>query len=131
MDTTHISQTTSDIDTAALPVKAFTGRYILLIFATAGVFSALPSLNAWVGDNARNTTAMSLVFGLNVAFSGPGQIAGVWIYRPQDAPLFRLGHGINAVFGALACLLSFALYLYYSHLNKKAMRHGRDERWMA
>lgn len=121
----------SDIVAAALPMKAFTGRYILLIFATTGVFSALPSLNAWVGDNARNTTAISLVFGLNVAFSGPGQIAGMWIYRPQDAPLFRLGHGINAAFGALACLLSFTLHFYYNRLNKKAMRQGHEERWMA
>ncbi|CAK1361079.1 putative transporter [Cercospora beticola] len=115
---------------AVLPGERFTGRYVLLIFATSGVFAALPSLNAWVGDNATNTTAMSLVFACNVAFSGPGQIAGVWIYRSQDAPLYRLGHGVNACFTALACSLSFVLYFYYRGLNKKVVRQGYGHRWM-
>ena len=73
---------------------------------------------------------MSLVFAFNVAFSGPGQIAGVWIYRSRDAPLYRLGHGINAAFTALACSLSFALYFYYRGLNRRLARQGQGQRWM-
>ncbi|PPJ58882.1 hypothetical protein CBER1_04465 [Cercospora berteroae] len=115
---------------AVLPGERFTGRYALLIFATSGVFAALPSLNAWVGDNATNTTCMSLVFACNVAFSGPGQIAGVWIYRSQDAPLYRLGHGVNAGFTALACSLSFVLYFYYRGLNKKMALQVYGQCWM-
>jgi hypothetical protein len=58
-------------------------RYAFLVFSTWGLFTGLPSLCAWVSDNARSTTASSLVF------TGPGQIIGVWIYRVQDKPLYR------------------------------------------
>ncbi|KAI0425425.1 major facilitator superfamily domain-containing protein [Xylaria sp. FL1042] len=91
---------------AALPAKAYAARYGLLIVSTAGVFGGLPVLCAWVSDNVRNTTAGSLASGLNIAFTGPGQIIGVWIYRSQDSPAFRLGHGVNAGFlalGSTAC----------------------------
>ena len=111
---------------AVLPGEQFVARYILLILATSGVFGGLPSLCAWVGDNVTNTTAMSLATAINIAFSGPGQISGTWIYRPQDKPLYRLGHGVNAGFGLLAASLTFLLTIYYRRLNKKA---GNDVRY--
>ncbi|KAJ4367988.1 hypothetical protein N0V83_006343 [Neocucurbitaria cava] len=115
---------------AALPGTAYAARYAMLIIATTGVFGGLPPLCAWVGDNVRTTTAGSLSTALNIAFSGPGQIIGVWIYRAQDAPFYRLGHAINAAFILMSGLLSFCLMLYYRRLNKK-MVGTSEQRWMA
>ncbi len=56
---------------------------------------------------------------LNVAASGPGQIIGVWIYRPQDAPLYKLGHGINAMFQFIGAFVALGLYLHYKRMNRK------------
>lgn len=109
---------------AALPAGAFHTRYAFLIIATTSVFAGLPALNAWVGDNVRNTTANSLTIALNIAFSGPGQIIGVWIYRSQDAPAYRLGHGVNAGMSAVAAGLALSLTLYYRRLNKKIQGTG-------
>ncbi|OJJ54818.1 hypothetical protein ASPSYDRAFT_61322 [Aspergillus sydowii CBS 593.65] len=109
---------------AALPADAFHARYAFLIIATTSVFAGLPSLNAWVGDNVRTTTANSLTIALNIAFSGPGQIIGVWIYRTQDAPAYRLGHGVNAGMSAVATGLALSLALYYRRLNKKIQGTG-------
>ncbi|KAI1272917.1 major facilitator superfamily domain-containing protein [Xylaria sp. FL0933] len=115
---------------AALPAKAYAARYGLLVVSTAGVFGGLPVLCAWVSDNVRNTTAGSLASGLNIAFTGPGQIIGVWIYRSQDSPAFRLGHGINAGFLLLGSVFSFGLYWHYTRLNKRLI--GTSEpRWIA
>ncbi|CAK7230255.1 hypothetical protein SEUCBS140593_007523 [Sporothrix eucalyptigena] len=113
---------------AALPGEAYKVRYAMLCLATAGVFGGLPALCAWVGDNARTTTAGALATGLNIAVSGPGQIIGVWIYRAQDAPIYRLGHGINAGSLFIAMVLSFGLTVHYRMLNKK-MAGTNQLRW--
>lgn len=76
-------------------------------------------MNAWIGDNITNTTAMSLATAINIAFSGPGQIIGVWIYRPADSPIYSLGHGVNAAFAAFSAILCFSLSFYYRRLNVK------------
>ncbi|KAL4985313.1 major facilitator superfamily domain-containing protein [Aspergillus falconensis] len=115
---------------AALPADAFKARYAFLVIATTCVFGGLPSLNAWVDDNVRTTTASSPTIALNVAFSGPGQIIGVWIYRAQDAPAYRLGHAVNAVMGAIAAGLTLALTVYYRRMNRRIKGTG-EQMWMA
>ncbi|KAM0457504.1 hypothetical protein ACHAO4_003305 [Trichoderma viride] len=115
---------------ACLPGHLFAARYAMLCISTAGVFAGLPPLCAWISDNVRTTTAGSLATGLNIAFTGPGQIIGVWIYRAQDAPFYRLGHGINAGFLAVGTILSFSLWWHYTRLNRKLV--GTSEpRWVA
>lgn len=114
----------------ALPGSSFSARYGLLIIATSGVFGGLPSLCAWVGDNSRSTTGGALATALNIAFSGPSQIIGVWIYRAQDAPLYKLGHGINAGLVLMSACTCFGLTIYYRRKNAKMV--GTDElRWIA
>lgn len=66
----------------------------------------------------RNTTALAIVLALNNAFTTPGQIIGVYIYRAEDAPTYRFGHGINAMFLIIGALLSFGLSFYYNRLNR-------------
>jgi hypothetical protein len=115
---------------ATISGEAYMIRYIFLIVATTGVFSGLPSLCAWVGDNVRNSTAGNLSTALKIAFSGPGQIIGVWIYRSQDAPFYRLGHAVNASFVLMSGILSFGLMWHYRGLNQK-MVGTNQQRWIA
>jgi hypothetical protein len=125
-----LSQFSTNTLPAALPGEAFKTRYAFLVLSTCGVFAGLPSLCAWVSDNVRSTTAGSLASGLNIAFTGPGQIIGVWIYRAQDKPLYRLGHGVNAGFLALGAILSLGLHLHYRRLNKKLEGTG-EAKWIS
>lgn len=113
---------------AAIPGEHYSVRYALLCIATAGVFGAPPALCAWIGHNSRTTTANALATALNVAVAGPSQIIGVWIYRTQDAPIYRLGHGVNAAFLFLAAVMCAVLTVYYRHKNAKMV--GTNEvRW--
>lgn len=114
---------------AALPDSSYIIRYIMLIIACTGSFSGLPALCAWVGDNVRSSTAGSVSTALNIAFSGPGQIIGVWIYRAQDKPFYKLGHAVNAGFMFLSAILSFTLMLYYKKQNAK-MAGTNERRWI-
>ena len=114
---------------AALPGASYSARYGLLVIATCGVFGGLPSLCAWVGDNSRSTTGAALATALNVALSGPSQIIGVWIYRAQDAPIYKLGHAINAAMVLMTSACCFGLTIYYRRKNAKMV--GTNElRWM-
>lgn len=115
---------------ATLPGTNFVVRYIFLCVALTGVFSGLPALCAWVSDNVHNTTAGSLASGLNIAFTGPGQIIGVWIYRAQDSPFYRLGHAVNAGFMVLGGILSLGLWLHYTRMNRKLVGTAAT-RWVA
>ena len=73
---------------------------------------------------------MSIATALNITFSAPGQIIGVWIYRAVDKPFYRLGHGVNAGFAALAAILCFSLTFYYRRLNARGSTiNGRP--WMS
>ncbi|KAE8378532.1 major facilitator superfamily domain-containing protein [Aspergillus bertholletiae] len=114
---------------ACLPAEAYTARYAFLVIATTGAFGGLPSLNAWVGDNIQTTTARSITTALNISFSGPGQIIGVWIYRAQDAPAYRLGHGINAGMSFLAAVLAFCLTVHYQRRNMR-LKDTNQPRWV-
>ncbi|KAJ5634119.1 hypothetical protein N7528_001961 [Penicillium herquei] len=97
-------------------------------------FAHAPSLGpsplcAWVSDNVRTTTAGSIASGLNVAFSGPGQIIGVWIYESQQAPRYQLGHAVNAASQFVGMVLALGLWLHYRKLNSR-LRPG-ETRWIA
>lgn len=114
---------------AALPTASFRARYGLLVIATSGVFGGLPSLCAWVGDNSRNTTGAALATALNIALSAPAQIIGVWIYRAQDKPLYKIGHAVNAAMVLMTSVCCFSLTFYYRRKNAKLV--GTNEpRWM-
>jgi hypothetical protein len=91
----------------------------MLVFSTIASFGGLPSLCAWVSDNVHNTTASSLASGLNIAFTGPGQIIGVWIYQSQQAPRYQTGHAVNAASQGLACVLALVLRWHYMRRNAR------------
>lgn len=91
----------------------------MLVLCTCSVFGALPALCAWVSDNVHSTTAASLASGLNIAFTGPGQIIGVWIYQDQQAPRYQTGHSVNAASQFLAMAFALGLWCYYRRRNAK------------
>lgn len=101
----------------------------MLVLATCSVFGGLPPLCAWVSDNVRTTTAASLASGLNIAFTGPGQIIGVWIYRTEQAPRFQVGHAVNAASLFAGAAMATGLWLRYRWLNRR-LGVG-EERWVA
>ncbi|KAH9203633.1 permease of the major facilitator superfamily [Leptodontidium sp. 2 PMI_412] len=112
---------------ALLPPTAFSARYGCLIVATSGSFALAPPLLGWLSSNTQTTAAAGLAIALNISFGAPGQIAGVWIYKPNEAKLgYPTGHWTNAAlefFVAAGCL---SLRFYYRWRNSR-FEKGRDE----
>lgn len=98
-------------------------RYAMLVLSTCATFACLPSLCAWVPDNVHTTTAASLANAISIAFSGPGQIIGVWTYKGEQAPRYQLGHAVNAGGLLLGLVLSLGLWWFYRRKNA-TIPHG-------
>lgn len=92
-------------------------------------FRVATPLCAWVSDNVHSTTAASVASGLNIAFTGPGQIIGVWIYQSQQAPQYQTGHAVNAASQFMAMVLALGLWIYYRRENAK-LAPG-EQKWVA
>ncbi|KAF9888959.1 hypothetical protein FE257_008129 [Aspergillus nanangensis] len=113
---------------ACVPTASLHLRYAMLVLSTCATFSSLPALCAWVSDNVHNTTAASLASGLNIAFTGPGQIIGVWIYQNDQLPRYQTGHAVNAASQFVAMVLSLGLWFYYRRRN--ANLGPNEQQWI-
>ena len=65
----------------------------LSIIAATGTFASIPPLTRWLSSNLHSTATAGLAIALNISFSIPGQILGVWIYTAKEAPRgYPTGH---------------------------------------
>ncbi|KAI2677462.1 hypothetical protein LCP963914a_8120 [Penicillium roqueforti] len=111
---------------ACVPSPSLHLRYGMLVLSACSAFGSLPPLCAWVSDNVHSTTAASVASGLNIAFTGPGQIIGVWIYQSQQAPQYQTGHAVNAASQFMAMVLALGLWIYYRRQNASLLRVSRS-----
>lgn len=69
-----------------------------------------------------------MAIALNISFGAPGQIAGVWIYKAEEAAIgYPTGHWTNAAllfFVAVGCVF---LRVYYGWRNAKLLRNEIGE----
>ncbi|KIN02777.1 hypothetical protein OIDMADRAFT_120160 [Oidiodendron maius Zn] len=110
---------------AVLPAKSYNSRYGCLIVAASGAFSCIPPLLGWLSSNLHTTASVGLAIAINISVGAPGQIAGVWIYKADEATRgYPTGHWTNAAllfFVAVGCV---GLRIYYGLLNRKIVRDG-------
>ena len=110
---------------ALLPATSFHARYGCLIVAASGAFSCIPPLLGFLSSNLFTTASVGLAIAMNISFGAPGQIAGVWIYKSNEALKgYPTGHWTNAAllfFVTAGCL---TLRLYYAWRNKKIVQNS-------
>ncbi|XMA20056.1 hypothetical protein WAI453_012847 [Rhynchosporium graminicola] len=110
---------------AILPPHAYHSRYGCLIVAASGTFSCIPPLLGWLSSNLHSTGAVGLAIALNISVGAPGQIAGVWIYKANEAKQgYPTGHWTNASLLFFAAAVCIGLRLYYGLLNRRIVRDG-------
>lgn len=57
---------------------------------------------------------------LNISFGAPGQIAGVWIYKANEAKRgYPTGHWTNAGLLLFVCCGCIGLHFYYMLQNRR------------
>ncbi|TVY17643.1 MFS transporter prlL [Lachnellula arida] len=113
---------------ALLPAHSYSARYGCLIVAASGAFSCIPPLLGFLSSNMFTTASAGLAIALSISFGAPGQIAGVWIYKADEAEIgYPTGHWTNAgllFFVTVGCVL---LRLWYGWMNGKMIKAGVNE----
>lgn len=105
---------------ALLPPSSYSSRYGCLIIAASGAFSCIPPLLGFLSSNIFSTAGIGLAIALNISVGAPGQIAGVWIYKSNQAKEgFPLGHWVNAGLLYFVCVGCVGLRFYYGWRNKR------------
>ncbi|KAK8112677.1 MFS transporter [Apiospora sp. TS-2023a] len=109
---------------AVLPADAYSARYGCLIVAASGAFSCIPPLLGWLSSNIFATASVGLAIALNIGLGGaPGQIAGVFIYKPEEAKAgYPTGHWVNAALLLMVAVGCVMLRLYYGWRNRKLLK---------
>ncbi|KAJ6545251.1 MFS general substrate transporter [Mycena capillaripes] len=97
-------------------------KYFGTFFSVTGAYAAIPGVIAWLGNNLSGQYKR----GVGMAFQiGIGLFGGAFasnMYRTQDMPRFRVGHGCEIMF-VLIGLISVA---FTAFISRRVNRH-RDE----
>lgn len=93
--------------------------------SSALTLPSIPPLLGWLSCNLHTTGAVGLAIAINISIGAPGQIAGVWIYKADEAKKgYPTGHWTNAgllFFVAVGCV---GLRIYYGWVNKRMLKDG-------
>ena len=89
--------------------------------------NSIPPLLGWLSSNLHTTASVGLAIALNISVGAPGQIAGVWIYKADEAKRgYPTGHWTNAgllFFVAAGCV---GLRIYYGMMNGRVKGSGGE-----
>ncbi|KAK0196369.1 major facilitator superfamily domain-containing protein [Armillaria mellea] len=112
-----------------LPPTSVKARYAMFCIGTMSVFASMPLLMIWLTENLRDTHAMTLAIPMYGTFGSLlGQITGIFIYKPSEAPGYPTGHYTNGSLLLLGALCAGALRVIYTRSNN-ALDVG-ETRWM-
>ncbi|KAJ6485814.1 major facilitator superfamily domain-containing protein [Mycena sanguinolenta] len=88
------------------------------IFVAMGVFPGIPLTLAWTGNNAGGSLNKAVALAFINTVGNLGGICASFVYRTQDTPRFRLGHGLMLGFLSLTFGGSLFATFLYRRLNQ-------------
>ncbi|KAH7113324.1 major facilitator superfamily domain-containing protein [Dendryphion nanum] len=98
-------------------------RYGAIFLTASTAFTLGAMCNAQVSANVLSDSARSIAIGTNVMFGNIGGLIATWTYLPTDAPMYRIGNGVNLACAILWTIIATLTFFWMKHDNKK-----RDER---
>jgi len=102
-------------------------RYGATFLPVCGIYAYGALTNSHVSANVVSDTARSSAIATNVFFSNLGGLISTWAFLPTDAPLFRIGNGLNLAAQSSIFLIAVAMYLWILADNKKRERRNAEE----
>ncbi|KAJ3515278.1 hypothetical protein NLJ89_g1857 [Agrocybe chaxingu] len=101
--------------------------YFAVYLAVSAIYPIIPNSVAWVASNVEGAYKRSVTLGMAIGFGNINGAVTANIYRAQDIPWYRLGHGIVLAYigFGLTCSLLYAVLLKQE--NARRDRGERDE----
>lgn len=97
------------------PIAVYVGCY----FIALGLYPALPAIVSWMSNNVAGTYKRAVAMAIQI---GIGNLSGAIasnIYRAEDKPEFKLGHGMEIMFVCIGIVALIVLNLGYHRVNKQ------------
>jgi len=98
--------------------------YAGVFLATCGIYPAFPGNVAWISNNLAGSYKRSAGMAFQIGVGNLGGAMASNFYRPQDAPKFLLGHGLEIAFVVMGLIAVAVLRVGYGQINAK--REGEN-----
>lgn len=98
--------------------------YGAMILACAGAYAILPAAISWHASNLGHgvTQKKAIAMALQIGIGNFGGCISSNIYRSQDSPLYKLGHGLEMMFALIAIIAALFLVCLYTWRNRRKVK---------
>lgn len=95
--------------------------YGAMILACTGAYAILPAAISWHASNLGHnvTQKKAIAMALQIGIGNFGGCISSNIYRNQDAPLYKLGHGLELMFALIGIIAALFLVVLYKWRNRR------------
>jgi MFS family permease len=94
-------------------------KYAGTFLLASGIYSNVPAITAWTGNNIGGSTKRSVGMAMQVCIGNLGGVMSAYMYLPRDAPQYVHGHGGLIGLASAAVLLCIAMTLYLRSENAR------------
>ncbi|TFK36835.1 MFS general substrate transporter [Crucibulum laeve] len=101
--------------------------YFAVYLAVSAIYPTIPNSVAWVASNVEGSYKRSVTLGMAIGFGNINGAVTANIYRANDRPFYRLGHGIVLAYIAIGFLCSILFAVLLRRENARRDRGERDE----
>ncbi|KAI7336595.1 MFS general substrate transporter [Hortaea werneckii] len=101
--------------------------YFAIVLAQIGIYSLLPGITAWTGNNLGTSWKRSLGLAWQLAAGNIGSIIGTNIFLDNEAPSYPTGYGVSFGIICLGLLSALALEFNLWRLNKAKSKISESE----
>lgn len=101
--------------------------YFAVYLAISAIYPIIPNSVAWVANNVEGTYKRSVTLGMAIGFGNINGAVTANIYRAEDRPWFRLGHGIVLMYIGIGLLSTIIFAAFLARENRLRDRRERDE----
>lgn len=102
-------------------------QYAGTFLGALGIYPTVPNTITWIANNSEGVYKRGITIGIVNGWGNLNGIVSSNIYRPQDKPNYRLGHGIVLAYMVFFLLGGSALqYVLLRNENAKRLAGKRD-----
>ncbi|CAK5265889.1 unnamed protein product [Mycena citricolor] len=94
-------------------------KYFGTFLIVGGSYAGFPGAVAWLGSNLSGQYKRGVGLALQIGIGNFGGAIASNIYRTQDRPHFRLGHGLEMIFVGIGLICAPIIVVTYRRINKK------------
>ncbi|KAK7403501.1 hypothetical protein QQX98_010731 [Neonectria punicea] len=106
-----------------ISVENNSAKYFACFLVLLGIFAYVPQGTSWNGNNIGGSTKRGVGLAMQIGFGNLGGAVAGFIYRQEDAPHYRAGHGTLIATLCMSCGLAIFMTWY---LRKENARRDRE-----